>query len=359
MEDRFEAIEKICVPMKGRMLHDKAGATVLVPYGQGDQAILSVSRNVLNAVIMQELKKFPNLEIIFNSKCKGVDKNGVVTLESTKASGQEPPVRRKISSKLVVGADGAFSEVRQSLLRHARVNCSQTFFKLGYKELQIDANALGEYAIADYNCLHIWPRKDFMIIALPNPDKTFTCTLFLSWEGKEGLDYLEKKATDTEILEFMMREFGDLVPLVPDLLQQWHANPASALINMRCDPWIFEDKIVLIGDSAHATLPFFGQGMNCAFEDARSLDILYGKHNGDLKLTLQEYSATRQKAGDALQELSQENYVEMSYTSSLWWFQAKKKIELVFILFLFFIHEVFEPTFPPILDSQVFYGNIY
>lgn len=238
----FEKLKPITIPMSGRYLHMPNGATAIVPYGQGDQAILSISRNELNAVIMDEIKKYPNVEVLYRQKVRGIDKEGVLTLENQ--------IDKKVSkhpSKLIVGADGAFSEVRSAMLRLSRVNYSQSFFKLGYKELHIPPNSQGEFALENANCLHIWPRKDFMMIALPNPDKSFTCTLFLGWSGNNGLDYLEKQATENEIKLFFSSSFADIYHLFPDLIQQWRENPASALMTARCEPWHYKDKIVILG----------------------------------------------------------------------------------------------------------------
>eukprot|EP00455_Lapot_gusevi_P020103 TRINITY_DN2137_c0_g1_i1.p1 TRINITY_DN2137_c0_g1~~TRINITY_DN2137_c0_g1_i1.p1 ORF type:complete len:462 (-),score=127.55 TRINITY_DN2137_c0_g1_i1:94-1479(-) len=332
----FDAVKPYLIPMKGRLVHDLNGSTNLVPYGLGDQAIYSISRNFLNSLILEELLKHPNVEVLFNTKCKEVDEEGNVTVE-------QGGKLSKFPTQVVIGADGAFSEVRRWLMRRARVDYSQEFLSLAYKEIAIPPNAQGDFAISpDY--LHIWPYKELMTIALANPDKTFTGTLYLPWTGEDSVESLK---TDAQILEFYRTKFPELIPLVPDLVQQFHTNPASPLLTIRCKPWHYSDRIVIMGDAAHAACPFYGQGMNCAFEDAAALDELYGLHHGDWGKVLSEFSRIRQPAGEALGLLSLNNLKEMRDRSAMGFYRWKKRVELA-------LHKMFPSLWMPLYSMVTF-----
>jgi len=311
----FEEVSKLLIPMYGRYMHSIHNSELTFqPYGTKDQHINSVSRLDLNRLLLEHCEKLPNFQMLFGEKVTDVSRDGVVTT----ASG------RSIASKFVVGADGAFSRVRGSLLRYARADFSRRYVAHGYKELLMPANAQGEYALSCPNGLHIWPRGQFMLIALPNPDKSFTCTLFAPFEGKNGFDSVK---TEAQATDYFQDNFPDVISLIPDLITQYFTSPTSPLLTVRCKPWNYNDKLVVLGDAAHAVVPFYGQGMNAAFEDCLVLDELWAELNGDVTKVLPAFSQTRQPACDALADLSLEHYYEMSDSTGKKTFLYKKKLE--------------------------------
>lgn len=309
----FEKVKDTLIEMKGRCVHDMRGNIELQPYGTGDQAIYSISRADLNRLLLDELDKHPNVEMLFDCKVKNVKPDGTVVTADDK----------QLPSRFVVGADGAYSTVREFLRRNGRVDFSMQYITHGYKELTIPAKE-GQFALDKPHGLHIWPRQEFMLIGLPNPDKSFTCTLFAPFEGPEGLDSIK---TPEQVMAYFKKYFPDAIPLMPDLINDFLTSPASPLLTVRCKPWNLKDKIVLIGDAAHACVPFYGQGMNAAFEDCLFFDELFEKHKGDQAAAITEFNQVRQPAGEALGELSLENYVEMRAKTASRLFVWKKKLD--------------------------------
>lgn len=313
-----DEIKKISIPMHGRYIHNIDGSTAFQPYGKEGQYINSVSRGTLNMKLM-DLAEQHGVEIFFNHKCNTIDwKTNTVTFEN---SGGELISH---SSQLIFGSDGAFSAARlQHQLQHDKFNYQQFYIDCGYKELTIPPTTSGDFAM-EVNALHIWPRKDYMLIALPNLDKTFTCTLFFPFEGEASF---EKLTNEEKVKEFFEKTFPDAVPLMPDYINEFFTNPTSSLVTVKCFPWIREDKFALIGDAAHAIVPFFGQGMNCGFEDCRILDELIGQYDDDWKKILEEYQALRKPDGDAIADLAINNFTEMRDKTADPRFLLQKKIE--------------------------------
>ncbi|HNR15980.1 MAG TPA: NAD(P)/FAD-dependent oxidoreductase [Chitinophagaceae bacterium] len=313
-----DEIKKISIPMHGRYIHNIDGSTAFQPYGKEGQYINSVSRGTLNMKLM-DLAEQHGVEIFFNHKCNTIDwKTNTVTFEN--------PGGELIShhSELILGSDGAFSAARlQHQLQHDKFNYQQFYIDCGYKELTIPPTSAGDFAM-EVNALHIWPRKDYMLIALPNLDKTFTCTLFFPFEGEASF---EKLTNEEKVKEFFEKTFPDAVPLMPDYINDFFTNPTSSLVTVKCFPWIREDKFALIGDAAHAIVPFFGQGMNCGFEDCRILDELIGQYDDDWKKILEKYQALRKPDGDAIADLAINNFTEMRDRTADPRFLLQKKIE--------------------------------
>lgn len=299
------------IQMKCRAMHAFDGSLSYMPYGTGSQHINSVSRNFLNHLLLDEAEKLPNVTIFFNAKVTRVSKAGVLTVDFKKA-GQT----KRVPTRLVIGADGAFSSVRSSMMRLMRVDFSQHFIEHGYKELTMPPvrrpdGSMG-YAIDPVNALHIWPRHEYMMIALPNPDKSFTCTVFAPFAILEGLDKHPE-----QVEEWFAAQFPDAVPAIPDLLAQYKANPTGALVTVHVAPWHYEDKVVIMGDAAHALVPFYGQGMNAGLEDVFTFYKVLKSCGGDLSRAVPEWARARKPAGDAIAQLSYDNYVEMrSHTAS-------------------------------------------
>jgi kynurenine 3-monooxygenase len=307
----------ISIPMTGRMMHSVDGALKYQPYGKDGQAIYSVSRGQLNIKLLQLADQYPNIHMFFNHKCTGVN---LETCESTYVNEAGETITDK--ADVVLGTDGAFSALRDAMQRTPRFNFSQTYENYGYKELEIVPNEGGDFQL-DKNCLHIWPRKSFMMIALPNPGGNFTCTLFMPFEGKPGIDDLK---TREDITAFFDTYFPDAMPMMPGLVDDYLNNPTGMLTTMRCYPWV-NGKNALMGDSAHAVVPFYGQGMNCSFEDCVVLDECIEELGGDWTNVLDAYQKLRKPNADAIANLALQNFVEMRDLVGSDAFLHKKKVE--------------------------------
>lgn len=291
----FEEIESSLIPMQGRMMHDMESQLTFQSYGKEDQFINSVSRATLNETLIEAAER-EGVHFFFDHKCEQVafQKNAI-----TFSNGST------ITSDLIIGADGAFSAIRKQLQNSDRFNYSQHYIEHGYKELSINPIE-GDFGL-EPNYLHIWPRGNFMLIALPNCDKTFTCTLFFPFEGSPSFDSL---SSATEVSTFFKKHFPDAVELMPDIVSQYQKNPTSSLVTVTCEPW-YKDNTLIIGDSAHAIVPFYGQGMNSGFEDIRIFVEMAEELDYNWDQLLPKYSQTRKKDADAISELALHNFIEM------------------------------------------------
>jgi kynurenine 3-monooxygenase len=314
----MDQIKKICIPMHGRQIHNADGTTAFQAYGKEGQFINSVSRGELNKKLMS-LAEHQGVEIYFNQKCETIDWNkNAITFE------QPGKQRQTTNFQLLFGADGAYSAARlQHHLQHDRFQYSQYYIDFGYKELNIPAGRDGSFRL-EKNALHIWPRGNYMLIALPNIDGSFTCTLFFPFEGDPSFASLD---TIEKVKAFFEKTFTDAVHLMPTLEDDFFANPTSSLVTVKCYPWIREDKFALIGDAAHAIVPFFGQGMNCGFEDCSVLNNLMEKYGEDWTAILSAYQQLRKPDGDAIAELALNNFIEMRDKVGDPKFLLQKKIE--------------------------------
>ena len=311
----------IAIPMDKRIMHDEKGNLTEQPYGNEGEAIYSVSRAELN-VLMMKLAEENGATLHFDEKC--VDAN----LEQAKAIFENAHTTKKqtILSDILIGADGAFSAVRKQMVSQHKHDYSYNEIEHDYKELLIPAGENGTHLL-NKNALHIWPRGEFMLIALANLDGSFTCTLFAPKKGKKSFEGLNSKL---EIENYFSAIFPDFLNLVPNLYQQWISNPTSGLGIIKTYPWHINDTSLLIGDAAHATVPFFGQGMNAGLEDCRILDELLDKHGDDLKSCFAEYSKCRKPNGDGLQDLSMQNFIVMRDKTADPKFLLQKEIEKKF-----------------------------
>lgn len=308
---------EISIPMSGRMMHPVQGDLKYQPYGKEGQAIYSVSRGQLNIKLLQLADQYPNIHMFFNHKCTAANLD---TCETTYVNELGETIVDK--ADVVLGTDGAFSALRDAMQRTPRFNFSQNYENYGYKELEIVPNADGDFQL-DKNSLHIWPRKSFMMIALPNPGGNFTCTLFMPFEGEPGIDDLK---TPQEITDFFNTHFPDAVPMMPGLVEDYLQNPTGMLATMRCYPWVRGNN-ALMGDSAHAVVPFYGQGMNCSFEDCIVLDECIEEFGGDWTRVLDAYQKLRKPNADAIANLALQNFVEMRDLVGSDAFLHKKKVE--------------------------------
>jgi kynurenine 3-monooxygenase len=312
-----EDIESIAIPMPGRFLHQEDGSSAFQPYGKNGEAIYSVSRGELNKKLM-DLAEQNGATIHFNQRCTKVDVSAnVIHLQDEQGTTQS------IKCDLLFGADGAFSALRTSMGFQDRTNFSQHYIEHGYKELNIPAGPNGTWLI-EKHALHIWPRHNYMMIALPNVDGSFTCTLFFPFEGNPSFASLK---TEAEVRAFFEAQFPDAIPLMPTLIEDYMNNPVSSLITTRIFPWRFEDKSCLIGDAAHAIVPFYGQGMNAGFEDCTVLDALLDQYGEDWSKILPQFQKLRKPNADAVAELALKNFIEMRDKVADPKFLERKKIE--------------------------------
>lgn len=332
-------MKKHSVPMKGRLMHDKEGKLTFQPYGTSGQYINSISRSGLNMFLMNEAEK-QGVNFFFEYRC--ID----VNLEKTELTFQNQHDIRHHQSDLIIGADGAFSAIRAALQVSDRFEYSQHYIEHGYKELRIPPGVHGEFTM-DKEALHIWPRESFMLIALPNPDATFTVTLFYPFEGPHSF---EKLTNDEEVLAFFQQTFPDAVPLMPSLLEDFRDNPTSSLVTIRCSPWV-KNSTLLIGDAAHGIVPFYGQGMNAGFEDCSALNQLLDKHADDWSKVAPEFQQLRKADADAIAQLALDNFVEMRDLVADPDFLLRKKIEAK-------LHELFPIQWIPLYSMVAFHDEI-
>jgi kynurenine 3-monooxygenase len=318
----MDEIRKIAIPMHGRQMHAVDGTETYQPYGKEGQFINSVSRGTLNCSLMTMAEK-EGATIFFSHRCDQIDWN-TRTVHFTDTINNKSI---SVQQDLIFGSDGAYSASRLTHhLQHDRFQYDQHYIDFGYKELSIAASADGGFQM-EKNALHIWPRGNYMLIALPNPDGSFTLTLFFPFEGDPSfasLDTAEKART------FFNETFPDASAMIPDLEQQFMQNPTSSLVTVRCKPWIRDGHFALIGDAAHAIVPFFGQGMNCGFEDCYVLNKLINEFNHDWSKIFPEYERLRKPDGDAIATLALNNFVEMRDKVADPVFLLQKKIEARF-----------------------------
>lgn len=333
-------MKAVAIPMHGRMMHDRAGALSFLQYGKEGQFINSVSRSALNIVLMNKAEEL-GVNFLFDHRILKVDleKTTLTCIDSHQAT-----VDNKFD--LIIGADGAFSAVRNALQITDRFDYSQDYIDHGYKELHIPPGEAGSFKL-EKNALHIWPRESFMMIALPNPDGSFTCTLFFPFEGSPSFSKLR---TDAEVSMFFESTFPDAVELMPALLEDYNTNPTSSLVTVRCYPWV-KNNTLLIGDAAHAIVPFFGQGMNAGFEDCRILNDLLNQHDDNWKKVLAKFQQTRKKDADAIAQLALDNFVEMRDLVADADFLLRKKIEAR-------LHQLYPSQWIPLYSMVTFHDSM-
>ncbi len=311
---------EVAVPMRGRMVHAKDGGLTFQPYGhQAHHVIHSVSRAGLNRLLVETAEAMPNVEVHFGRRCIDVDLEraaGVFADIGTGASSSVP-------GDLLLGADGAFSEVRLAMQKTDRFEYAQSFLEHGYKELTIPPAAGGGFRM-ERNALHIWPRGGFMMIALPNVDGSYTCTCFWPFTGENSFAAL---TTREQVGAYFATVFPDAVPLMPTLSHDFLENDVGSLVTVRCRPWRFKDRVALLGDAAHAIVPFYGQGANAAFEDCIVLDECLREFAHDTAEALHTYERRRKRHADALAELAVGNFLEMRDKTASKTFLFGKKVE--------------------------------
>ena len=313
-----EEIKKIAIPLDKRAMHVIGKEQYFQKYGKDGEAIWSISRGVLNKRMI-DLAENNGVDFRFEEKVWDIDlpRAVVFTGESEKGEWKEYPF------DLVFGCDGAFSRVRHKMQRRSRFDYSQDFIDVGYKELTIAPNADGTHKL-DMHSFHIWPRGKFMFIAMPNLDGSFTCTLFMPFEGEVSFESLQTKK---DAVRFFNTYFPNVKDEIENLTEDFFKNPTSAMVTMKCYPWTYWDKVALVGDSAHAVVPFYGQGMNAGFEDIYVLDQLIQEFGDDWERIFTTYQEKRKPNADAIAELSYRNFIEMSSKTADANFLLQKKIE--------------------------------
>ncbi len=315
-----EEVRPIAIPMYKRTMHDEQQNLTYQPYGKDGEAIYSVSRGLLNKLLLSAAERDKeDVEIFFNKRITDIDLDSQVLHIRDEESGAQ----QEIGYDILLGADGAYSAVRNRLMYNDRFSYSQTYIEHGYKELHMPPGADGKH-LMEVETLHIWPRGEYMMIALPNPDGTFTCTLFFPWEGKESFASVQ---TDEEIDELFRRRFPDLIGLIPDYREQFRHNPTSSLMYVKCHPWNYKGNVLLLGDAAHAIVPFYGQGMNAGFEDARIFTEMLEANDWDFEKVIPAFAEIQYKNGHAVADLAMRNFVEMRDLTADPEFLLRKKIE--------------------------------
>jgi kynurenine 3-monooxygenase len=316
----WQRMQKIITPMKGRMMHSVGSELTFQPYGKNESEVIhSISRAELGIALMNAAEA-QGVKIHFQQRVTGMDlRTGAIRLRD-----EELSATRSLDCEVVIGCDGSASAIRSEMLRRTRFNFSQEYLDYGYKELTIPAGPGGGHVL-DANALHIWPRGSYMLIALPNVDGTFACILFLPFEGK---DSFERLTTSPAVREFFNARFPDAVPLMADLADNFLANPTGSMVTIKCSPWHVEGRALLLGDAAHAIVPFFGQGINCGFEDSTALLELLDRHGADWERVFSEFEHARKANTDAIADLAVENFVEMRDRVADPRFLLRKKVEL-------------------------------
>ena len=322
-------VKALCIPMHGRMIHDTEGATFLSNYsGRDYEYINSISRGGLNALLLDEAEKYENISIHFNRKCKSVD------FEKTTALFYDYDSKTEFAedTDVIIATDGAGSILRKNYYLEKKFLFSflQDYLTHGYKELSILPTDSGDYKTYK-NALHIWPRGSFMLIALPNLDGSFTVTLFLSFD--EGLYNFNNLTSPEKVSEFFKKEFPDALDLMPNLIEDFFKNPTSPLGTVKCSPWHYKGNTLLMGDAAHAIVPFYGQGMNASFEDVVEFNHILDAHKkpstkSDWETIFKAYESTRKKDTDAIADLAIDNFHEMKDHVNNQLFRKKRHLEM-------------------------------
>ena len=319
-----EKAREICIPMYGRLMHDTKGNTFASNYsGREGEYINSISRRDLNAILLDAAEENENVTIYFNSGCKKVD------IEKNIAHFKSYETNEKyiVKADVIFGTDGAGSSLRKSYISERKFlfSYSQNYLNHGYKELEIPADKNGNHQISKGH-LHIWPRGDFMLIALPNMDGSFTVTLFLSYD--EGEYNFNNLTTEEKITAFFEQEFPDALALIPNIKEEFANNPTGPLGTIKCSPWFYQNKTILMGDAAHAIVPFYGQGMNASFEDVFVFDEILNENLGDWNAVFKAYQKARKHDTDAIADLAIDNFYEMRDHVANPLFKEKRKIEM-------------------------------
>ena len=316
----WERMRSIIIPMKGRMMHSTGGELTFQPYGKDEAEVInSISRAELNIALINAAEEH-GATIHFSQRCTGYDLKTGATRVRNEETGEETTR----ATEVVIGCDGSASAIRAEMLKLARFNFSQQYLDYGYKELTIPAGSDGKHLL-ETHALHIWPRGNYMLISLPNIDGTFACILFLPFEGADGFASV---TTQAEVMQFFQTRFPDAVSLMPQLADNYFANPIGAMVTIKCSPWHVQGRALLLGDAVHAIVPFFGQGINCGFEDCTCLVELLDRQGADWPRVFAGFEKERKVNTDAIADMAIENFTEMRDRVADSRFLFRKKVEL-------------------------------
>jgi kynurenine 3-monooxygenase len=316
----WERMQSIIIPMKGRMMHSIAGELTFQPYGKNEAEVInSISRAELSIALINAAEEH-GATIHFHQRCTEYD----LRTGSIRVRNEETGEETTREAGVVIGCDGSASSIRAQMIKLNRFNFSQQYLDYGYKELTIPAGSQAEHLL-ETHALHIWPRGNHMLIALPNIDGTFACILFLPFEGADGFASLTTRA---RVIRFFESRFPDTVPLMPQLAENYFTNPTGAMVTIKCSPWHMEGRALLLGDAVHAIVPFFGQGLNCGFEDCTCLLELLDRHGPDWQRVFAEFEIERKVNTDAIADMAIENFTEMRDRVADSRFLFRKKVEL-------------------------------
>jgi kynurenine 3-monooxygenase len=334
-----DIVQRLAIPMHGRMMHAVDGKLTFQRYGREGQYINSISRANLNLSLI-ELAERHGVNFKFDHRVSKVNfEDSVITFEAGSTS-----FERAFDG--IIGADGAFSATRLSMQFTDRYNFSQDYIHHGYKEFEIPPGPFNQF-LMEKNALHIWPRESFMLIALPNIEGSFTCTLFFPFEGDLSFQSLN---SDQRVTDLFAKHFPDALDLMPNVLDDFKTNPTSSLVTIKCFPWV-RNNTLLIGDAAHAIVPFYGQGMNAGFEDCRILDEMLTSYSDDWGKAITAFQKERKPDTDAIAELALDNFVEMRDLVADEEFLLRKKIEAR-------LHDLYPDEWIPLYSMVTFYDSI-
>src|SRR6185295_964359 len=298
---------RISIPLRGRAVHSGEGDVTYVPYCNNDHEVIhSISRTDLNVMLLDAVAQYPQVRTHFHLRCVEIDKETAAAVFVDELSGE----RRRVEADALIGADGSFSLVRQQMHRGERVDYQQDFVEWGYKEMTIVGGPDGAHLLDKY-ALHIWPHGDRMLFALPNLDGSFSAVCILPFAGEHAFDSIR---TEAEVFALFEERFADALPLMPYLAEEFASKKTGEFLTLRTSRWHHKGKVVLLGDACHAIIPFYGQGMNAAFEDCATLDDCLERHPGDWAAAFAEFQAVRKKHTDVLGDLSKENFTELRDT---------------------------------------------
>jgi kynurenine 3-monooxygenase len=316
-----DTVRRDAIVMRGRMIHPLGDTVRFQPYGQNDAEVLyAITRADLNSRLLQAATAYPGVQLQFNAQCTGANFSTRTLHMRHALTGRD----QEVPAQHIIGTDGATSALRRAMLSTERFNFAQQYLEHGYKELTMPPGPQGRFQL-EPNALHIWPRGTYMLIALPNVDGSFTCTLFLPFAGDTSFASLASAAAVTA---FFQQQFPDVMPLMPRLVEEFFAHPTGTLVTITCFPWHIADTLLLVGDAAHAMVPFYGQGMNCAFEDCTELDACIEQYYPDWEHIFHAYEQKRKTNTDAIANMALDNFIEMRDRVADPRFLLQKRIDL-------------------------------
>lgn len=314
-----DLVRSIAVPAYGRIIHNEGAPRSHHPYGSSNEALYSIMRDKLMMQLLRTAEPYGNISFHFNEKCTGVD----LATATAELTNTVTGAVSRVSGDRIIASDGAFSAVRLQMQRQNRFNLSQQYLDCGYREMTAPALSPRGWT-AERNALHFWPRGRFMLMGAPNVDGSFTVTLYMPIEGETSLESIR---TEEDLVQLFEDYFPDALPELPNLAREYFARPYNTLLTVRCSPWVYQDKVALLGDSAHAIVPFYGQGANACFDDCAVLDDCLDRHRDDWGAAFAEYQQIRKPNMDLMADLSIQNLAELQDHVGDPRFQLRKEIE--------------------------------